>query len=371
MREEPGIRDDVPKPAGQSQGEAEEKAPAPVARKLSEIVRPSEQDPDELLRYRFLCRLGALLLCGPTGIGKSSLALNLALLWAVGRDGFGIKPARALRSLFIQAENDDGDLAEMRDGIIAGLNFTPEQTRQATGSVVVAREDERVGKRFFLETVQPLLEAHKPDLLWIDPALSYLGGETNSQRDVGAFLRNGLNPLLRRYNCGAVVVHHTNKPPQGHEKPTWTGGDFAYLGAGSAEWANWARAVLALRSIGQHPVYELRAAKRGGRLGWQMPEGASGFVKYLSQAAEPGAICWREVQAPELSTGGRPKSATENDLLSLLPEAGMKTGEWRTLADAERGISKTSFFRLLKILEQQKRVFKSKISEAWQPILKR
>jgi hypothetical protein len=271
----------------------------------------------------------------------------------------------------VQAENDDGDLAEMRDGIIAGLNLTPEQARQATKKVLVTREDERTGMWFFLETVQPLLEVHKPDLLWIDPALSYLGGETNSQKDVGAFLRNGLNPLLRRYNCAAVVVHHTNKPPRGVEKPTWTGGDFAYLGAGSAEWANWARAVLALRSIGQHPVYELRAAKRGGRLGWQMPEGARGYVKYLSHATEPGAICWREVETPELSTGGRPKSATENDLFSLLPAEGLKTKDWRELACEERGISKTSFFRLLKVLEQQGRVFKSRVEDVWQPINKR
>jgi hypothetical protein len=94
------------------------------------------------------------------------------------------------------------------------------------------------------------LNEHGPDLLWIDPALSYLGGEANSQKDVGGFLRNHLNPLLREFNCAVVVVHHTNKPPAGREKPDWSGGGFAYLGGGSAEWANWARAVLVVRSLG-------------------------------------------------------------------------------------------------------------------------
>ena len=37
-----------------------------------------------------------------------------------GRPLFGIVPARPLKSLLIQAENDEGDLAEMRDGVIAG-----------------------------------------------------------------------------------------------------------------------------------------------------------------------------------------------------------------------------------------------------------
>ena len=112
------------------------------------------------------------------------------------------------------------------------------------------------------------LTKHQPDLLWIDPALAYLGGEVGSQREVGGFLRNMLNPLVHEFNCAVVVVHHTNKPPVGREKPDWNAGDFAYLGGGSAEWANWARAVLALRSLGSHSVFELRAGKRGARLGW-------------------------------------------------------------------------------------------------------
>src|SRR5205807_1283581 len=79
-------------------------------------------DPNELLRHRFLCRVGGLLLCGPTGIGKSSLALQMMMRWAAGRECFGIEPVRPLKSLLIQAENDDGDLSEMRDGVSAGLN---------------------------------------------------------------------------------------------------------------------------------------------------------------------------------------------------------------------------------------------------------
>jgi hypothetical protein len=72
-------------------------------------------DPDELLRFRFLCRRGLLLLCGPTGIGKSSFAMQCMILWALGLPAFGIAPVRPLKSLLIQAENDEGDLAEMRE----------------------------------------------------------------------------------------------------------------------------------------------------------------------------------------------------------------------------------------------------------------
>jgi hypothetical protein len=293
----------------------------PVAKRLDELVAHAANDPSELLRNRFLCRGAGLLLVGPTGIGKSSLAMQNMILWALGRPAFGIVPARPLKSLLIQAENNDGDLAEMRDGVIKGMNLTDEEKQTAMKNVIVAREDVRTGWRFFTETVRPLLADHKPDLLWIDPALSYLGGEANSQKDVGGFLRNQLNPLLREFDCGVVVVHHTNKPPAGREKPDWNGGDFAYLGGGSAEWANWARAVIALRSLGSHSVFELRAAKRGGRLGWTEADGETrAFTKLIAHANEPGVICWREADPSEMpETSKTKRKYTKDDVLPHVP----------------------------------------------------
>ena len=209
--------------------DADAKLAPPEARSLFELERSKADDSSALLRNRFLCRGSGLLLCGPTGIGKSSLSMQGMILWGTGKPCLGIEPTRPLKSLLIQAENDDGDLAEFRDGICAGLSLTTAEIELVRKNVIVAREDARTSIRFFLEVVEPLLEAHKPDLLWIDPALAYLGGEMGSQRDVGCFLRNSLNPLLQQYDCGAVIVHHTNKPPSGQQRPNWQAGEFAYL----------------------------------------------------------------------------------------------------------------------------------------------
>jgi hypothetical protein len=341
----------------------------PSARQLGEFVLPTEDDPGELLKHRFLCRGGAMLLVGPTGVGKSALAMQTMILWALGREAFGMKPARPIKSLLVQAENDDGDLAEMRDGVIRGLGLNDEQRAQACGMVVVVCEDQRTGLAFVQLVLRPLLEQHRPDLLWIDPALSYLGGEANAQRDVGGFLRNGLNPLLHEFACGAVVIHHTNKPASGREKPTLQAGDFAYLGAGSAEWANWARAVLAMRSIGLHDVFELHAGKRGGRLGWQQANGAKTYTRFLAHSTEPDIICWREVSSDEVSRGGRPKDYSEVELLDLLPPKGLTTSAWQKLAKKENGIPERSFFRQRKALEQAEKIRKSKVTGKWQRIL--
>ncbi|MGD1084693.1 MAG: AAA family ATPase [Verrucomicrobiota bacterium] len=283
--------------------------PPPEARLLGELVLPSEDDPNELLKHRFLCRGGGLLLVGPTGIGKSALVIQFMISWALARDAFGLKPPRPLKSLLVQAENDDGDLAEMRDGVMRGLVLTPEQRDRAGKLVLVVREDERTGFAFVQGLLRPLLEKHRPDVLWIDPALAYLGGEASSQKDVGAFLRNLLNPLLREFNCGCVIVHHTNKPAAGREKADWQAGDFAYLGSGSIEWAGWARCVVALRSVGSHSVFELRSCKRGSRLGWKEADGSSpAYAKLIAHSKEAGRIFWREPgpdEAPEQRSSKR------------------------------------------------------------------
>ena len=352
--------------------QSQTQAPPPEARLLGALVRSSPgNDPNELLRHRFLCRGGGLLLVGPTGIGKSSFGMQCAILWALGRDCFGIAPAQPLKSLLIQAENDDCDIAEMRDGVIAGLNFSPEDATLAKNSILVCREDSKTSTRFFAETVAPLLKLHKPDLLWIDPALAYIGGESSSQTDVGAFLRTGLNPLVHEFNCGVIVTHHTNKPPTGTEKPSWKAGDFAYLGGGSAEWANWARAVLAIRSVGSHDIFELMAAKRGSRLGWSGPDGSKAYSKLIAHAKEPGVICWRTVDPSEVEPVGRPKSYDPEDLFDLLPPEGLTAGEWQQLCKSEYGIKETTFHINRRAFLKADRVIKSKLSNKWQPVSKR
>ncbi len=273
-------------------------------RALSSLCVDCADDPTELLKHRFLCRTGGLLLVGPTGIGKSSFILQGAVAWAAGCSHFGIIPKAPMRCLIVQAENDDGDIAEMRDGVVSGMVesgiISGDRAEQALQRVFIARDVTSAGDGFGAALDRYISET-KPDLVILDPAFSYLGGESNSAQDVGHFLRGVVNPVILKHHVGIIICHHTNKPLAGKEKSDWQAGDFAYLGAGSAEWANWARAVIAIRSIGSDTVFQLVAAKRGGRLRWDDEEGTRTTTRFIAHGTS--GIYWRPVTGEEAMRG--------------------------------------------------------------------
>ena len=65
---------------------------------------------DVLLGDGFLEREGAALLAGPSGIGKSSIAMQMGCCWACGTPAFDFKPPRALRIVMMQHEDSQNDL---------------------------------------------------------------------------------------------------------------------------------------------------------------------------------------------------------------------------------------------------------------------
>ena len=98
--------------------------PEALVKPLQELQPAKENDGNTLLGNRFLCRGGGLLFVGSSGIGKSTAVVQMGICWAVGRECFGIQPPQPLKILYVQAENDEGDLSEMRDGVNNGLNLS-------------------------------------------------------------------------------------------------------------------------------------------------------------------------------------------------------------------------------------------------------
>lgn len=320
----------------------------PVAKPLGELVRHADgNDPNELIKHRFLCRGASALFVGSTGIGKSSLTLQMSVMFACGLTCFGLVPARPMKILIVQAENDEGDLAEMRDGVIGGLNLTPEQRATACANILTVTEDAKT-REGFAAMLDAQLLARPCDIVVADPAFAYIGGDASSQRDVSPFLRNMINPVIHKHNIGFILVHHVNKPPQGEQKAKWQAGDFAYLGSGSSEFANWARAVIALRSIGSDSIFELRLAKRGRRARWRDEHDRPTNARYIAYDREPGVICWREATAAEVEAEMGSDKPTIQDVVDIIGDEEIWQADLSKQVQKETGLKKTAAYDLVK-----------------------
>ncbi len=244
-----------------------------------------EEEPpeDSLVGDRFLCRQGAWLLVAQSGVGKSVFAMQGAVSFSVGRALFGLRVKGPLRNLMIQAENNRGDMHETFVGVCRGLALT-EGERSLLDANFRTVHCSRYSGGEFAEFVAHLCRVHRPDIVWIDPLLAYLGGEVGKMQDTGRFLRNQLSPVIEDYDCGLVMVHHTGKPPKS-EDAKYKGHDLAYLGIGSSDITNWARSTSTLlRMEGCENRFVLEHGKRADRAGCA--------AQTEIMHASGGDICW-------------------------------------------------------------------------------
>ncbi|MBE7465415.1 MAG: AAA family ATPase [Planctomycetes bacterium] len=309
------------------------------------VIRPKAlfeydpgDDPNALLGSRWLCRSGSCLIVGQTGLGKSSFSMQAAVTWALGEALFGIRPVRPLRSLVLQAENDLGDLAEMFAGVLHGTDRL-DRLEELDSRLVFVTEAAVCGKAFHAWARALVLE-HKPDLVWMDPLFAYLGGNASDQETVSTFLRNGLGAIAQETGCAWMIVHHANKPPKDMAaRNALVSGDYSYLGAGSAELANWARAVLTLREV-ENALFELRASKRGKRAGLLDADGQPATEVFLSHGSH--GICWERANRPEEDRARMEQAEADEVIAEMEAGKAYSMNEVRKLVERVLGVKRQS-----------------------------
>ena len=226
----------------------------------------SSNDPDNLIGQRWLTRGSSMIVSGGTGIGKSSLMMQIVIQWALGKDFFGIAPVKPLKIGVIQAENDKGDLAEAFQGVGFGLNLTGSDMKMLQQQLEFRTEAVRTGDQF-LAYARRFIHKSKLDVIVADPLFSYFGGDLSDQGEVSVFLRNKLQPILQETKVAWIWMHHISKAQRKDGEPMTTM-ELAHAGFGSSELANWAREIAVLAEVGQFKPrrFQLAFCKRGGRL---------------------------------------------------------------------------------------------------------
>ncbi len=266
-------------------------------------------DPNNMLGKRWLCRGGSLVVVGQSGIGKSSLCMQLMILWALGLPAFNITPVAPLRSVLIQAENDVGDLAEMYQGVRQGMGITPEQEAILNDRIFIYRDTTRTGAEF-VDAASALVDRHKPDLVWADPLLNYIGDEISEQRVISDFCCKLLNAVSLRTGVIWCLLHHTGKPSKDPKAAShWTASDLAYSGLGSSALVNWARETAVLVRIkmpdGEAPTFQLSMTKRRTRAGMVDSTGTPTDTIFVRHS-QHGGICWEQCESPNSEAEAKP-----------------------------------------------------------------
>jgi AAA domain len=291
----------------------------PAGHSIDWFAKQAINHNDTLLGNRYLCRTGGMFIVAPSGLGKSILSIQMAVLWCCGSIAFGITPRKALRILIVQSEDDQGDCTEMSQ-VMDHLNLTLQQkTLVATNSLLV-RCNDLVGGEFIEALRVELTDARgagQPfDLVIINPFGVYLGADVKDTDACTEFLNQGLNPVLSEFNVGVILIHHTPKTSfQNTDKYNiW---DWMYFGAGCASITNWARVMMAIKpETDDLQVYRFIAAKRGKRI-----DDWNGSVeRYFAWSSIPGVLRWEDATAAQIAqaTAAAARHKTADLLIALM-----------------------------------------------------
>jgi hypothetical protein len=228
-------------------------------------------DPDAvILGNRWLLRKSAGCLFAPSGVGKSTTAAQASVLWSLGKPAFDIKPAKPLRIVIFQAEDDDLDIREIVAGIKKLYELSAEECAQVNENVKIVRT-RKSGFDFFQKAVLPAIKAFKPDLIVINPVMAYTDCDMLKQDEAASFFRRILGEILESFNIACILIHHTPKPTN-TDLTKLNRYQEQYLAFGSSDLINWVRAALMIWPTDVEGVFEFRASKRGEKIGWKAPK---------------------------------------------------------------------------------------------------
>jgi hypothetical protein len=300
-----------------------------------------------LLGNRWLCRGGGAIIAAASGIGKSVLTAQAVACFANGLPALDIKPYKPLRSLILQSEDDDDELTEHAK-VMDALHFGPKEMAMVDRntniiSVPLCAED-------FIRALPGLLKWWTPDLLWINPYTAFAPPIYEPGENI-KFLRQGISPIIKEYDCGCIIMHHNPKPKSTSVKPTKT--EASYMMSGYALLVDWARAIIIINQDKGMPeeIFSFTAAKRGKRIGWDLQE------RNFCQSDIPGQLLWSAaVEDPSISIAVNKDKYDVNDVVACMPATMCSHADWYRVVKEKIGMSQPTFDKYIKEAIRRKMV---------------
>ena len=227
-------------------------------------------NPNSLLGDSFLSRGDGGILVGQSAVGKSTFALQMACYLAIGKDFFGLKSTfgKPLKVLLVQSENGAEEVTEVLQSITQHWSAKEKQQLESQLAVEIIWDSRGAD---FGKWLRNILPEHNPDLVIVDPLMSYLGADVLSNEAITKFLRENINKVLKNppvgcQSFGLLFVHHTGKPNSNgkkEEKPTREARMYNMMGA--SELVNWARCIMRIEAAPDRVRFFFLIPKRGNR----------------------------------------------------------------------------------------------------------
>lgn len=186
-------------------------------------------------------------------------------------------------------------------------------------------------------------------LVIIDPIYKLYGStDENNARDVAALL-NAVEQLSHESGAAVAYASHFSKGNQ-------AGKEAMDRVSGSGVFARDPDCLLILTKHAEEDAFTVESILRN------FPPISPFVVKWQFPLLTPD-----ETLNPEdlKKPGGRPKIGFETDVRNLLEQKSLSTSDFLKTSMQELGISKASFYRSLKLLEQQGLILKSKVNQNW------
>jgi hypothetical protein len=270
MENQPRFDDDFNRNFEESQKAADAELFKLAERSVADYLDIGIDPESNLLGNRWLTREGSLFIVAPSGHGKSSLCIQAMICWSIGRVAFGIKPARPLRILLVESEDDDADIKAFVQ-VLRTMNLSQEEMELLHKNTRIEFRRDLTGNRFF-EAIDQFLTQFRSDLLIINPLTGFCTLQLTDEAAIADFLRGRLNPLMVKHCCAPVIVAHMPKGQVASiSEKEWY--EWMYVLQGCTTLTNWARAILVFVPCPKlRGTYRFITAKRPAQSGWVEPE---------------------------------------------------------------------------------------------------
>ncbi len=293
-----------------------------------------EDDPNILIYGGWLERGCAAAVISTSGTGKSSHCMQLVHSMAAGVAFAGLRPRGKQRVWVYQTEDSERRIERDRLDVRAELaeqfagQVSEEEWEDASKRVCFC-EVRGSGVEFLRQLYEDLTLARLeeqltgkktlPDSVVLNPFLAFIGGPINDSAYVTPFLRGGkvdrevsigISKILREFNIGLILYHHTAKPPPEKDLKAWVNSAFSeYQGAGSSDLTNFVRSVIVMQKVFGHYDWRiLTASKNGSDLDWErLNDVPRYFIAYSRGVGVTGRgrVAWRELDEDEMAEARR------------------------------------------------------------------